>query len=475
MSTQEDSHAQFHAGFGTDPEKAESMMPVAATSLGAPGTRPLHAGSPLLFYRPLPRRTGGQRFLRAFVWIALALLLTPAIINESRRFARVFTKYQRERWDSDVHSDLEHVPGSCTQSADWSFDMDTESRFAHSARTSFDLPVDSDLLYLVSRGSTSLAHGTVEISDSGEPGSDVVKVEISAHYDTEDVFDLVKVCMLQPSEGHNGVGIFAPLDDPSHRGRERIQYHIKARLPRPSSDYPVLIKRFETDLPIFVHHVGDIQNSVIFNEISLKSSNVPFKIDSLTSGHTTITSSNGPIEGSFNSSGEIVLTTSNAFIKAEVGLTNYNPEVPTKLCMKTSNSPIGSNISLVSGADDGTGGSFHVLATTSNSPLAIAFPVSPVDSILHFTAHTSNSPARAVLHKTFEGAFSLKSSPWFGSVVNADNDAEDPAGRGRRRVVDVQRVSRGVVEGSARWSPAQENQRGWVEVTTSNMGVTLDL
>lgn len=69
-----------------------------------------------------------------------------------------------------------------------------------------NLPVDSDVLYFISKG--SMSHGLVNIADDGDVDAKSIKVDITFVYDHEEDLDLAKVCLLQPEEGHNGVGIF---------------------------------------------------------------------------------------------------------------------------------------------------------------------------------------------------------------------------------------------------------------------------
>lgn len=69
----------------------------------------------------------------------------------------------------------------------------------------FDLPVSSNTLYLLARG--SLAHGDVTIIDS-QDGGDIVKVEVIVSYHTQEALDRANVCLLERKTGENGIGIF---------------------------------------------------------------------------------------------------------------------------------------------------------------------------------------------------------------------------------------------------------------------------
>ena len=54
----------------------------------------------------------------------------------------------------------------------------------------------------------ALSHGLIEVTDSGDPNSDVVKVDVHLKYHDEAVPRLAKVCLLQKEDNQNGVGIF---------------------------------------------------------------------------------------------------------------------------------------------------------------------------------------------------------------------------------------------------------------------------
>jgi hypothetical protein len=117
-------------------------------------------------------------------------------------------------------------------------------------------------------------------------------------------------------------------------------------------------------------------------------------------------------------------------------------------------------------------GSFFVCAHTSNSPLGVNFTEHAPDAQLKVQAHTSNSPVHVRLQPAFEGTFNLRTSI-FPAVVypDPDEDVEDPAGRGRKRVVNVKNLGHGsrVLYGDAEWVPqGDEVPAGRAEVSTSN-------
>jgi hypothetical protein len=138
---------------------------------------------------------------------------------------------------------------------------------------------------------------------------------------------------------------------------------------------------------------------------------------------------------------------------------------------------LNADLALLSTPESQSSGSFFVCARTSNSPLLVNFTEQAPDTQLKLQAHTSNSPARIRLQPAFEGTFKLRTSI-FPAIVSPDADVEDPAGHGRKRVVDVKTLGHGsgVVYGDVEWVPQDEEApAGRVEVSTSNSPLHLSL
>ena len=74
------------------------------------------------------------------------------------------------------------------------------------AVTTFDLPLSTESLLLLSRGPQS--GGSVEIATSSEQDQDVVTVEVIVSYVREEDRDDAKVCQILPEDGGIGIGIF---------------------------------------------------------------------------------------------------------------------------------------------------------------------------------------------------------------------------------------------------------------------------
>ena len=179
----------------------------------------------------------------------------------------------------------------------------------------------------------------------------------------------------------------------------------------------------------------------------------------------------------------MVLETKNSPVAVNVTLTN-DPGKKTpgdegddfsKLLIKTSNSPVYGNISLVAATEDHSGGKFSVDAFTSNSPLHVGFADAPVDSILRFIGLTSKAPALAALHPTYQGNLLVKST-LFGPKVDITEGLKDPKGEGRTRTVDVSKVGKEIV-GKVYWGSEEESKDefGNVELGSTLLRATLKL
>jgi hypothetical protein len=95
---------------------------------------------------------------------------------------------------------------ACVGGSDWlQSSPSRSSHYPQAAQAVFYLPVSSDALYLLARG--SLVHGSAIIVDS-EEDEDKVKVEVVVSYYTQEALDRAKVCSLQRKPRENGVGIF---------------------------------------------------------------------------------------------------------------------------------------------------------------------------------------------------------------------------------------------------------------------------
>ena len=127
-----------------------------------------------------------------------------------------------------------------------------------------------------------------------------------------------------------------------------------------------------------------------------------------------------------------------------------------------------------------TGGQFQVAATTEFAQVDLVFAHAPVNSILMLDAHTLwHSAVTVQLHETYEGDFCLATTLLRPDVF-VDVDVEDPSGKNRERVVDIERIGRGDLIGSVRWGKEEEPEaegikRGAVNIKTTIAPVRLRL
>ncbi|KAJ6564206.1 hypothetical protein B0H19DRAFT_942642 [Mycena capillaripes] len=240
---------------------------------------------------------------------------------------------------------------------------------------------------------------------------------------------------------------------------------MKLSLVLPQSTTPLQLKGIVAELPNFSLNVGNLKDAIEFKSASFKTSNAAINVQSFISSCLTLQTSNAPITGTFNTSGMLRLTTSNAPIEVTVNLEGKSNDYtrPPTLVMRTSNKLLDAKVSLFTEGDKG--GIFHVKGTTSNGPLTIAVPESPVDSALALTARTSNAAAEVTLHGAYQGKFLVKTSNFTPELkrVNESGDA---------RHVMREKVSDQGFQGYAYLKEANK-EFGRVIVTTSNAHAVL--
>ena len=114
-------------------------------------------------------------------------------------------------------------------------------------------------------------------------------------------------------------------------------------------------------------------------------------------------------------------------------------------------------------------------AHTTNGPIKIIYDDSPVDSVLKFGAHTTNSPVHAVLHPAYEGTFCLQTT-LCEVILDPLRDIEDPSGLGRKRRLLTHSVSKQVESGGVEWSPSRSDGRaGSVDIKTTDNLIKLSI
>ena len=207
----------------------------------------------------------------------------------------------------------------------------------------------------------------------------------------------------------------------------------------------------------------------------------------------SIQTSAKPIRGTFNTSSSLVLSTSNAEISIRANLFSDGAGIdsPTLVHMHTSNGSevfcyhlptlltpcphrrIDSRVGLYSTAESSEGGCFHVIARTSNAPLALSFPDAPLQSHLDVHARSSNQLVTVNAHKAYEGVFALRTSNALPQV-KWDEEVEDPAGKGRERKVEIRHVGGNGIRGTTAWE-GEPRGKGMIGVWSTNKEVMLNL
>ncbi|KAG6857753.1 hypothetical protein H0H87_004169 [Tephrocybe sp. NHM501043] len=344
-----------------------------------------------------------------------------------------------------------HTPAS----TDW-------DQFPYSSSTTFELPLAYETLFLLARGSQT--RGTVNVITSDEV-SDIVKVHLTVKYANKDIRDrAIKVCLIEREENAIGVGYFTRGSWHHTRSVYAATVVIPVSL---SSRAPRHINKFKTDMVNTNHRLGDLQDLVSFSHISLKGTNSPIHAKSVFADTGIFRTSNGAITGGFNASRSLTLHTTNAPIQADITVANEADYV-SDLTLTTSNGKIDSRITLTSVTEAGR---YMVSAVTSNAPLTIDIPSSPLTSTLRVVATTSNGPVLLSLPPAYEGQISLSTSNGAPSIRR--RDIADPSGKGRVRKVRTTSFGRNTLKGSVSWS--DEEGDGRVELRSSNSPIVVEL
>lgn len=427
---------------------------------------------------PAYRRSPFCRFIKAF---ATAFVLYLLIVVAARSTVRMAFRSHQHQYSGPTVGVPNPEDGTVLHRVDaanwahyesnptWPTLPRPQLNYPYGAQTTFTLPVDADSLYLIARG--AYQHGRVRLRQSDNIESGSVRVDVRAAYYDQRALARVTLCRFNRPDNEHGVGIYTPRMGWTYNYKDQVQFFVTFTFPValvPGT--PLRIKRFDADTSQFSYSAGDLWETMLFDDVVLRTSNSHINITSIALKHGSFTSSNGYIAGHYNASGSLKLATSNGKIKATVCLLNEHDQA-TELDMQTSNSIIQSELTLSTLSN--TGGAFEVSARTSNSPISLRYADAPLDSFLASSAVTSNSDACVKMHRTFEGSFELTTSNSSSSLKVRRGD-EDPAGRGRQRVVAQHRTGN-VTSGTVSWGPGVRGPRGSTSVRSSNGRVSLEV
>lgn len=404
------------------------------------------------------RQSPAQRFWKAFAIAVLIWFLIAAFTNSAADMA--FNHASRPPWagaqDGTVHQ--------CISGSDWTLSDRSLSHFPHSAEAFLELPVDSDAIYLFTRGSQQSGH--VDIVQSTKP-TDTVGVQVRVGYHAREALEHVNVCHLERKANENGIGILTPAFSYFPGNRQQLRFEVKITLPAGKNGDVLHVKAFETETSNYSQDVADVWDTISFDRISLRTSNAHVNVKSITTEDGLVYSSNGAIKGHFNSGSFLKLTTSNGPIQVSVSLLNQEDGKASGLKMTTSNSKIDADVDLIT--PSGHGGIFDVETRTSNGHVTLEYTNMPVNAVLKSETQSSNAAMNVKLHSNFEGSFDVDTSN--AAVMLKELHAEDPSGQGRRRAV-TQRREKYRLRGSAYWDENKEIE-GRATVKTSNGRVEL--
>ena len=124
---------------------------------------------------------------------------------------------------------------------------------------------------------------------------------------------------------------------------------------------------------------------------------------------------------------------------------------------------------------DAKAGTFKVHTRTINAPLSVSFTSAPLDSQLIYIGETRNAAAEVVLHPTYEGTIEAHTA-WFKASLITRDDVEDPAGKDRKREVEVSNIGRDGFKGEVHWGKkSDDTPKGSVSLETRLAPVTITL
>ncbi|CCM00993.1 uncharacterized protein FIBRA_03041 [Fibroporia radiculosa] len=366
------------------------------------------------------------------VIVLLVAILPQAIVHAVRR--RQY--FRRPMTQIGVPS-----PRSCTQSVPWHFGAHTSpkpasflgSTYQYTATATIPLSASADVLDLVTQEyQTHYLHGSVEfLIDDGRKysGSRDVHVEVTAFVDDrEDLRHSTMLCQLRSAPESEGAALI--MHDPRYRGRRSRRMAFSVKVVFPSSEgSPLHIKRFQTNMPRFIHNVGDLHDRLFFQHILLRTVDEP--VHSLGGEMIRITTANGLIKGSLDAKSSLSLHTQNAPIEVDARVMASDAAKRSVVSIQTTNAHISANVSLLAQHDSAT---FTTFFATTNAALDIAIPAIPLGSLVDMRACTLNAPATVRMPKTFHGHFDLASLDWHPPRVHFDASAEDPE---HRRQVEI--------------------------------------
>jgi len=284
-------------------------------------------------------------------------------------------------------------------------------------------------------GQPNLVKGEFIVSPHPDDDDSDFIVDIMVTYDSNDYNgrNSSAICLMQNGNDW-GVGIYTP----PHVQHYNLDYKITLLVPQTAN--PIVLPQFNTYLPWFTHTFNDLNNSLLFEDVSIEG--LSSSIQGALYGQTVnITTTGASITGSYGAQKSLVLQTSLGEIDANVTL-GSDQNGPTSLFMKSSKGPFSATINLSGSSNDSHSGNssqssgnltsrnpaftpeYHTQISCDDSPITLVLrhDASVDSSLLNVQLNTSLNRALVLLDSKFEGNFDL--SAVNSSVLVADLDGD---------------------------------------------------
>ncbi|EGN95823.1 hypothetical protein SERLA73DRAFT_162541 [Serpula lacrymans var. lacrymans S7.3] len=327
-----------------------------------------------------------------------------------------------------------------------------EEFYPYNAETTFQLPVNYDLLYMITRGGTNIGSVNIVKSNVVKSTADVL---VHVGYYTQQALNRVNACLLHRGMNTQGVGIYTPDNWIPSEQEGRMHFDVTVTFPATWDGKRLWIKDFQTNFDHYSIKIDDIQSSVYFNSISLSTLTAGIRSDSVFAYVGSFKTTRAFIRGAFYVS-QLYFSTTFGPIDVSVG----HPAVGsylTGLPLSTDNSPMQSTFSNDAQA---AAEPFSLSAYTNDGPITIYYTNAALNSIQNFVAVTTGSPVTVSMSSTYEGDFILDTTG-NNPIDVRTSGARDPSGQGRGRVLYINPQG-GMThkEGTVYWDPIGP---GWRE------------
>ncbi|KAJ7203775.1 hypothetical protein GGX14DRAFT_698894 [Mycena pura] len=403
-----------------------------------------------------------RKFRRRVVYIAAVLFTVTALVlwEHSPNIRRPADELSVEGpWPTGIADDprLERyqTPDDAEYCAEW-----VEGDEPHQASASFELPMDADLLFFLSRGPV---FGEINIKENPSRSNRPVEVNVTANYRGGSGLKHTKACRMAVDNEH-GVFLWAGPRHPHGDPERDVRLNITVSVTK-----DVSYGDLTTDLPLFSHNVGDffhLWTATYFDSIRLKTFNAAIDFGSMVGRAAYIQTSNAPVKGFFGG-GDLALQTSNAPINAVGIMWGDRAGYESRVSLKTSNGAVEAALAVVSDYSDSV---LRADVHTSAGLIKITTRLDySTNASLVLDASTSIEPAEVRLDAWYEGTYDLQTSLEHASVEQ-NPGTDDPLGKGRQRTVTKTREGQ-QAQGSIYWSddgePTEETKWGSVKVSTT--------